>query len=121
MLIYTSKGGYTLVEIMIVVTIIAIFLAIAVPNYFKSGKISARNICINNLKQIDGAVERWAIDNNMPEGTVPSVSQEEDIYNYVDGGKPVCPSRGEYAIHAVGAKPQVTCSMAESEAHKLPD
>ena len=118
--IYSDKG-YTLVEIMIVVAIIAIFLSISVPNYLKAGKTSARNVCINNLKKIDGAIDQWAMDDSIQAGIVPSPSQENDIYNYVDGGKPECPSKGEYTIHAVGSKPQVTCSKAESDGHKLPD
>lgn len=115
-----SRRGFSLVEIMIVVAIIAIFLAISVPNYFKSGKTSAKNVCINNLKQIDSAIDRWAIDNDIPEGTVPSTSQEDEIYNYFHGDKPVCPSGGEYSIHATGSKPQVTCTRADI-GHVLPE
>lgn len=114
------RKGFTLVEIMIVVAIIAIFMSISVPNYFKSGKTSSMNVCINNLKQIDGAIERWSLDNNISDGTTPSPSQEIEIYAYVDGGKPACPSKGEYSMHTTGTHPQVTCSKAESEGHKLP-
>ncbi len=117
--IYTRRA-YTLVEIVIVVTIIAVLLAIIVPNYFKAGKSSAKNVCINNLKKIDAAIDQWAIDNSIAAGTIPSRSQEDDIYGYVKSGKPECPSKGDYAIHAVGSKPQVTCGK-EDEGHKLPE
>lgn len=113
-----GRRGYTLVEIMIVVAVIAILMSVAIPNYLKSGKAASRNTCILNLRQIDGAMEQWAMDNNISEGSVPSPSQEDSIYNYIDGGKPVCPSSGEYTLHAVNSRPQVTCSR-EDEGHKL--
>lgn len=115
-----GRKGYTLVEIMIVVAVVAILMSVAIPNYLRSGKASSRNVCILNLRQIDGAVEQWALDNNISAGAVPSGSQEDQIYNYIDGGKPTCPANGEYTLHAVGSVPQVTCSR-EDEGHKLPN
>ena len=114
------RKGFTLVEIMIVVAVMAILLSVALPNYLKSGKSTAKNVCILNLKQIDGAMEQWAMDNNIPAGAVLSGFQEDQVYNYVDGGKPACPSKGEYSLHAINSKPQVTCSR-EDEEHRLPD
>ncbi|MCX5680310.1 MAG: prepilin-type N-terminal cleavage/methylation domain-containing protein [Candidatus Omnitrophica bacterium] len=114
-----GRKGYTLVEIMIVVAILAILMSVAVPNYVKSGRVASRNTCISNLRQIDGAMEQWAMNKNIPTGTVPNSIQEDEIYSYVDGGKPTCPSKGEYSLHAVSSKPQVTCSR-EDEGHKLP-
>lgn len=119
-MIISSRKGYTLVEIMIVVTIIAVILAIVVPNYLKTGKEAAKKACINNLKQIDSAIEQWAFDNTISAGTVPSEQQEEEICAYIDGGRPSCPSHGEYVMYAVGASPQVKCTK-ESEGHKLPE
>lgn len=115
-----GRKGYTLVEIMIVVAVLAILMSVAIPNYLKSGKTTSRNTCVSNLRQIDGAMEQWAMYNNIPAGTIPSPSQEDDIYNYVDGGKPFCPAHGEYSLHSIGSHPQVTCSC-EDEGHKLPD
>ena len=114
-----SRRAYTLVEIMIVVAILAILTSLALPNYLSSGKISAKNVCINNLKQIDGAVEQWALDNSILTGTVPASGQEDRIYSYIDGGRPKCPVGGRYTICEVGANPQVKCSR-EEEGHKLP-
>ena len=114
-----SREGYTLVEIMIVVAVLAILLSVAVPNYLKSGKDASKNSCISNLRQIDGAMEQWAMANNISAGTVLSGRREDEVYDYVDGGKPNCPAKGEYALHAVGSNPQITCSR-EDEGHRLP-
>ena len=57
------RGGFTLVEIMIVVAIIGLLAAMAIPSFMKARNTSQKNICINNLRQIDSAVDQWAIEN----------------------------------------------------------
>ena len=113
------RRGYTLVEIMIVVAIIAILLSVALPNYITSGRIAAKTVCIKNLREIDAAIDQWATDNDIRTGTIPSESQQVEIYGYIEGGKPRCPSGGEYVIYGFGDKPQVKCTQ-ENEGHKLP-
>jgi prepilin-type N-terminal cleavage/methylation domain-containing protein len=59
----SSRSGFTLVEIMIVVATIGMLAAVAIPNYVKARGNSQKNACIDNLRQVDGAVQQWALEN----------------------------------------------------------
>ena len=77
------RGGFTLVEIMIVVAIIALLAAIAVPGFLRARKRSQASRIINDLRLIDSAVDQYAIENNKSSGQVVNVS---DWTNYLKKG-----------------------------------
>ena len=101
-----KNKGFTLIEIMIVVLIIGVLLAIAVPNFMRARETSRSRACVSNLKQIDAAKEQWAMDNNANNGDAVDAGQ---VNAYIRGGAPRCPSGGSYTYGAVGANP--TCSI----------
>ena len=68
------RGGFTLVEIMIVVAIIALLAAIAVPGFLRARKRSQASKILNDLRLIDSAVDQYAIENNKQAGATVSVA-----------------------------------------------
>ncbi|MBI5387668.1 MAG: prepilin-type N-terminal cleavage/methylation domain-containing protein [Verrucomicrobia bacterium] len=105
----SRKSGFTLVEIMIVVAIIGLLAAIAIPNFVKARQTSQKSACIANLKQIDGAKATFALE-----------AKKAGSYSVADGDlfgatlyirtKPACPAAGTYTIGTVDTKP--TCDVS---------
>ena len=79
----TRRGGFTLVEIMIVVAIIALLAAIAVPNFLRARKRSQATRTLEDLRMLDSATDQYAIENNKTTGANPTIS---DLKNYLKTG-----------------------------------
>jgi prepilin-type N-terminal cleavage/methylation domain-containing protein len=113
----TSKAsllaGFTLVEIMIVVAIIGVLAAIGIPSFLHARSKSQATACINNLRQIETAVQQVAIEKGKHVGE--DLSYPDDITPYIKlnsaSSIPPCPAGGIYSLLKVGAIPQAVCSL----------
>ena len=105
----SNKAGFTLVEIMIVVAIIGLLAAIAIPNFVKARTASQKNACIANLKQIDGAKASLALEQKKNNSDTPGDTDLFGATNYIRD-TPACPGGGAYALNRVDAKP--TCHQS---------
>lgn len=104
---YTNKSGFTLIEIMIVVAIIGLLAAMAIPNLTRNRDQARLNVIYNNLRVIDQAKMQWAMENKKGHGDVPTAEQ---IAEYMDKGKfPPTDVVGEtYNINPIGESPTAT-------------
>jgi len=105
----STRSAFTLVEIMIVVAIIGLLAAIAIPNFVKAREAAQRTACIQNLRAIDGAKSTWALEQKKGSTDTPVESDLFGTSLYLRE-KPACPANGTYSLNQVDAKPACTVS-----------
>jgi len=118
MKVRNSAAAFTLVEIMIVVAVIGVLAAIGTPNFVRARTTSQNNVCINSLRQIDGAMNQWALE--FKKDPTASVT-EADVMPYLKTAT-ICPSAettfaDSYTITTVDTRPM--CQKVPAE-HVLP-
>lgn len=110
-----KKSGFTLVEIMIVVAIIGLLAAIAIPSFLNARKRSMTASCKNSLRQIAGGIDQYTIDRKGVAPTAisdlvgtdnyikktPSCPVGNTTYAFPTSGDPVCPNVGTYPEHVL--------------------
>lgn len=116
----SRTSGFTLVEIMIVVAIIGLLAAIAIPNFVRARTTSQQNACINNLRQIDGAIQQWALEQKQAATATVTTA---NVLPFLKA-PPICPSAGtggsfgaSYDLVDVATPP--TCKIVAAT-HVLP-
>lgn len=107
---HVQKFGFTLVEIMVVMFIMAMIVAIAAPAWLRARAQSRMKTCQENLSKIDGAKEQWSLEHK--KGTGTSLSESDLVEGPITSGYmkffPIEPSGGSYTINVIGIDP--SCS-----------
>ncbi len=96
---------------MIVIAIIGLLAAIAVPNFIKARTTAQKNSCIANLRMIDSTVQQWALENKKQSTDTYALSDTTLLGYFKGSALPYCPSGGDYSAGtAVALAP--TCSLS---------
>jgi prepilin-type N-terminal cleavage/methylation domain-containing protein len=109
----TRTSGFTLVEIMIVVAILGLLVGIALPNFMKSRSNAQKQICIENISQIESAKQIWGVEGGHTEGDAPEQADLIGPTLYIKR-MPECPAGGDYRFNGIGVNAE-----CEIEGHVL--
>ena len=101
-MVRAKRSGFTLLEIMIVVLVIGVLLAVAVPNFLTSRARSRQRTCVSNLRQLNSAKEQFAMENNLGNGDLVTSADLAPTYIKV---YPYCPEGGVYTLGPIGDFP----------------
>ncbi len=102
-----TSRAFTLVEIMIVVAIIGIILAIAIPSWLNARNLSQRNACLEAQQKINGAIDNFALDEGKSTGDPVTMEDIVDFGKYLKQ-TPICPV-GDTPLQPVAVGTSVTC------------
>jgi len=105
----SRRRGFTLVETMIVVALIGVIALIGYPNIQRARTSTQKDICIENLAQIESAKQLWGMEKAKDGTSVPTDTDLIGAVLYLVK-KPVCPGQGTYDYKAISVKP--TCSQS---------
>lgn len=115
-----DRRGFTLIEIMIGVTIIGMLAALAIPAFTRARAAAQEETCIANLRTVSGAKQQWGLENFEPADAEPGT---DDLNPYIKGGtaKCYCPANPQrdfgssYAINDLATDPTCKINPANHE------
>ena len=102
-----SARGFTLVEILIVVAIIGLLLALAIPNFLRLRTTAQTKACLTNLQRIDSAKQIWGLEAGKING---DIATDADLVPAYIKKTPACPAGGSYDYKPIGEPPTCTFS-----------